>query len=104
LARANHEVWGRYVESAVGAHLLNHARIEGFEVYYWRESNKEVDFVLQKGPSTVAIEVKSGFKRGKLAGLKALKGHIPELRTYVLSQDKLQDYFSSSPSKYFDLP
>lgn len=58
------EKWGRIVESAVGAHLLNHARQEGFRLYYWREGNDEVDFVLQHRGKTLAIEVKSGVLRG----------------------------------------
>ena len=58
------EKWGRIVESAVGAHLLNHARKEDFRLYYWREGNYEVDFVVQHRGKTLAIEVKSGALRG----------------------------------------
>lgn len=50
---------GRLVETAVGAHLLAHAHQGGFEVYYWRERDQEVDFVLQKGKRLLALEVKS---------------------------------------------
>ena len=35
------------------------------DLYYWREGNHEVDFVLQKGNKTIGIEVKSG--RNKLS-------------------------------------
>jgi uncharacterized protein len=70
----NHPVnWGRIVESAVGAHLVNYARQEGFNLYYWREGNDEVDFVLEHRGKTVAIEVKSGSKHGNLAGMDAFK-------------------------------
>ena len=69
-ARQDGELWGRLVESAVGAHLLNNAPA-GMEVTYWRERNHEVDFVLRQGGKTVAIEVKSGRNKGALAGLKA---------------------------------
>ncbi len=62
--RASPEKWGRIVESAVGAHLLNHARQDGFRLFYWREGNDEVDFVLQYRGKTLAIEVKSGALRG----------------------------------------
>jgi predicted AAA+ superfamily ATPase len=57
---ADPERWGRLVESAVGAHLLNSAAGTGVEVHYWLDRNREVDFVLAKGDDTVAIEVKSG--------------------------------------------
>ena len=56
--------WGRIVESAVGAHLINQARQEGFRLFYWREGNDEVDFVLQHRGKILAIEVKSGAIRG----------------------------------------
>lgn len=67
--RQDGEPWGRLVESAVGAHLLN-AAPPGMEVTYWRERNHEVDFVLRYGGKVVAIEVKSGRSKGALAGLK----------------------------------
>ena len=51
---------GRLVESAVGAYLLSRGKEEGFEVYWWRERNNEVDFVIKKGSQLTAIEVKSG--------------------------------------------
>lgn len=61
---------GRLVETAVGAHLLAHAPHGGFEVYYWRERDQEVDFVLKKGKRLLALEVKSApSKRTK--GLEA---------------------------------
>lgn len=52
--------WGRWVESAVGVYLVNHADRLEYKVYYWRHDNDEVDFVLQHSKRLVAIEVKSG--------------------------------------------
>ena len=58
-ALADRTFWGRLVESAVGAHLLNTASTN-VRVRYWRRDNHEVDFVLQTGSKrTVAIEVKT---------------------------------------------
>jgi predicted AAA+ superfamily ATPase len=52
---------GHLVESAVGAYLLARGKEEGFSVYWWREREKEVDFVIEKGTTALtAIEVKSG--------------------------------------------
>mgnify|MGYP005854477539 CR=1 FL=1 len=59
-ARADHEFWGRLVESAVGAHLANAAMRGECTLHYWRERNHEVDFIVQAGRRLVAIEVKSG--------------------------------------------
>ncbi len=54
------KVWGRLVESAVGAYLVSQAQICDYQVYYWRDKNVEVDFVLVRGRKKVALEVKSG--------------------------------------------
>src|SRR4051794_20148258 len=59
-ARADTDFRGRLVESAVGAHLANAAAIGDCELFYWRDGNHEVDFVIRAGRVTVALEVKSG--------------------------------------------
>lgn len=59
-AIANPKLWGRMVESSVGAHLLNHSVSERYSLYYWREGNNEVDFILEKGDKLIGLEVKSG--------------------------------------------
>jgi hypothetical protein len=59
-ARGDAELWGRLVESAIGAHLANAAAAGQCELFYWRERNREVDFAVRAGRRLVAIEVKSG--------------------------------------------
>jgi predicted AAA+ superfamily ATPase len=58
----NPKLLGCLVESAVGAHLLNHTITEKYSLYYWREGAYEVDFVLKKGNTLIGLEVKSGAK------------------------------------------
>jgi uncharacterized protein len=58
--RANPVEWGRWVETAVGVHLSRSAWLGQTELFYWREGNDEVDFVLKKGPQVIGMEVKSG--------------------------------------------
>jgi len=60
---ASPEQWGRQVESAVGAHLLNYAIMENFKLHYWRSGNFEVDFVIEKNSCVIGIEVKSGIAK-----------------------------------------
>lgn len=59
-AIVNPKLWGRLVESSVGAHLLNHSVFERYNLHYWREANNEVDFILLKGDKVIGLEVKSG--------------------------------------------
>jgi predicted AAA+ superfamily ATPase len=70
-ARADRELWGRLVESAVGAHLANAAAAGECELFYWRERNREVDFVVKAGRWLTAFEVKSGRGRDALPGMAA---------------------------------
>ncbi len=59
-ATSDHKQWSRLAESAVGTHLLNASLEKKFNLYYWNESNKEVDFILEKGGLLIGIEVKTG--------------------------------------------
>lgn len=67
----NPDLWGRWLESAVGSYLLNQTVGRDLSLYYWSKSNMEVDFVLVKGDKVTAIEVKSGAKRVTLPGIDA---------------------------------
>lgn len=69
--RSDPDQWGRLVESAVGAHLLNSVTGTNQEVHYWLDRNREVDFVLASGNVVTAIEVKSGSRRSSLPGMEA---------------------------------
>ncbi len=67
--------WGRWVESAVGAHLLNITMGSDCNVEYWKNGNFEVDFILRKNRKCIAIEVKSGAKKQSVSGLIEIKKH-----------------------------
>lgn len=73
----NPELWGRYVESTIGSYLVSQSQIKSYTVYYWRERNDEVDFILVRGKKKIAIEVKTG-RRTKNEGLtKFQKSYNP---------------------------
>jgi predicted AAA+ superfamily ATPase len=74
---------GRLVESAVGAYLLARGKDEGFEVYWWRERNNEVDFVIKKGSRLTAIEVKSGRVKN-IGGSLVFKKLYPEAFSLII--------------------
>lgn len=54
------ELKGRLVETAVGAYLVNLSYAGDVELFWWREGNLEVDFVVTCEDAVTAIEVKSG--------------------------------------------
>ena len=84
--RIDPKVWGRWVESAVGAYLLGGAVEGGYNVYYWRERNDEVDFIIQKQDECIAIEVKSG-RRGMNSGLKVFGDKFHPKSAFVVGTD-----------------
>lgn len=84
--RTDAALWGRQVESAVGSYLLSQAEKHRMQVYYWRENNAEVDFILQRGLSIVAIEVKSNNARTN-AGLHLFNSKYKPLQAFVVGNE-----------------
>lgn len=84
---------GHLVESAVGACLLARSKQEHFDVSWWREGDKEVDFVVSQGANVTAIEVKSGRVKS-LKGLTAFMGKFPQARVLIIgTQDTSVEAF-----------
>ena len=95
--------WGRWVESAVGAHLVNYAEEQNYSVFYWRDRDDEVDFVLQRGlDDVVAIEVKSGY-RSDNQGLHLFAEQFHPKRTMVVGTGgfPLESFLRVAPEQLF---
>lgn len=94
--------WGRLVESAVGSHLLNYAEKLDYKVYYWREKNDEVDFIVERNQKVWAIEVKSG-KRGMNRGLGLFREAFHPYRAFVVGTDgiSVEDFLSVDLNVFF---
>lgn len=86
-AQADREHWGRLTESAVGAHLANTAAAGKCELFYWRERNREVDFIVRAGRKVIAIEVKSGRAQNVLPGLQAFNEAFKPDRLLLVGGD-----------------
>jgi len=98
-ARQDRAFWGRLVESAVGAHLVNTAVGTHVQVFYWRERNKEVDFVLASGDKLAALEVKSGRGRDALPGMNAFSTAFhPHRKLLIGSQGVPLETFLRTPA------
>jgi predicted AAA+ superfamily ATPase len=55
--------WGRIFESGIGAWIVSQAFVHRLEVFYWRDRNDEVDFILRKKGTVIAVEVKSNAEK-----------------------------------------
>ncbi len=94
--------WGRLFEVAVGAHLMNTSLGTGIEVFYWRDHNKEVDFVLRQADKLLAIEVKSGLLKDKHPGLFAFLEKFPKTKPFLVGQEGVPiKEFLSHPALYW---
>ncbi|MCY4351489.1 MAG: DUF4143 domain-containing protein, partial [Gemmatimonadetes bacterium] len=101
-AFADHEFWGRLTESAVGARLINAAAGGVCEVFYWRERNREVDFVLRKGKKLVAIEVKSRRTTTSLPGMESFSKSFKPDRMLIVGPGGISpERFLSTPVEYW---
>ncbi len=98
--RDDREFRGRLIESAVGAHLANAAASGAFDLHYWRDRNREVDFVIRSGRNVVAIEVKSGRAPDALPGLSAFSEAFRPQRTLIVGGDGIAlDEFLTRPAE-----
>jgi predicted AAA+ superfamily ATPase len=100
-ALQNPAIWGRLVESAVGAHLLNHSVSGDFALTYWREGNDEVDFVIEQ-KKIIGIEVKSGAAHNT-SGMAAFKKKFNPDKLVVIGNTGLpwQEFLQMKPEELF---
>ena len=94
--------WGRWVETAVGTHLINHTDEWDYRLYYWRENNNEVDFVLDRRGKSIAIEVKSGHRTTN-KGLSLFRDRFHSNQTVIVGSGgiSVEDFLSHSLEPLF---
>lgn len=100
--RSHADSWGRIVESAIGSYLVNSAYTSGFQIYYWREGNYEVDFVLEYRGKVIGIEVKSG-QTQKASGMQVFQKTVKPDRILLVGDSSLpwQDFLQLDLSTLF---
>lgn len=100
-AQENPAIWGRMVESSIGAHLLNHAVSGDFTLHYWREGDQEVDFVIEN-KSLIGIEVKSGNSQ-KNSGMAAFKKKFNPDKVLLIDNAGFswQEFLKTEPADLF---
>lgn len=81
--RSDADKWGRWVESAIGAHLLSAAEENDYKVFYWRERDEEVDYIVATDDGCVAFEVKSGHRKMN-SGMKEFADAFHPIHSYII--------------------
>lgn len=87
---------GYAFEALVGSQLLR----MGDDLYYWREGDYEVDFVLKRGRKIWAIEVKSG-KTKKAKSLNQFLKKFPSAKAVIITLENYFD-FEKDPFSFFN--
>jgi predicted AAA+ superfamily ATPase len=103
-ARTDPDYWGRLVESAVGATLINGLRGGRIQIFYWSSRNREVDFVMCRGKTLLTLEVKSGRRRTSLPGIQEFSKQFEvKMKLLVGAQGiPLEEFFLRSPEEWLD--
>ena len=71
-------------------------------MFYWREGNYEVDFVLEHKGRVIALEVKSGYSI-RTAGLVQFRKHYPDSKIMLVGKDGIswKDFLNINPMELF---
>ena len=83
--------------------MLNSGLSEGFKVYYWRERNDEVDFVLERRGKVIGLEVKSGADQSN-SGLSEFQKKFNPEKVLIIGKSGLsiEDFLSMNPVELFN--
>ena len=102
VVKSNPTIWGRLVESAIGAHLINQSIAERYSVFYWRERNEEVDFIIQQDSKVIALEVKSG-RRGENKGISTFSKLYHPHKALIVGTNgiSIEEFLRMYPSELF---
>jgi len=100
--RENPALWGRWVESAIGAHLLNATLSQQMTLTYWRHGNAEIDFVLQQGNRVIGIEIKSGTDQ-KNKGMEVFSKQYNPYKTLLVGNSGIpwEEFLELDPGELF---
>jgi predicted AAA+ superfamily ATPase len=100
--QTNPAEWGRIVESSIGAYLVNQSIRSNFRVYYWRESNEEVDFILENRGKIIALEIKSNYPKSR-TGMESFNRKFKPYKTYCIDKNGIpwQEFLKINPLELF---
>jgi len=81
------QFWGHMIESSVGAYLLNQAsEFPNIKLYYWREKNAEMDFIVKYGKKVFGFEVKSNTDRITASNREKFSAMFPGARFILVGK------------------
>lgn len=102
-ALLNRQAWGNILESSVGAFLINAAFSKRLDLYYWRDRDLEVDFILRKKESLIAIEVKCNSEK-RTEGLEKFKELYSPKEAFIVGDGGIpvENFLSMDINRLFE--
>ena len=106
-------LWGRMIDNATGAAIYREMATRGGQLFYWRDRQNEVDFIIQLGLRIISIEVKSSAIKQAPLSMKIFQKKYSQVENVIISNSKtqvidgikninLRDFFTK-PELIFDL-
>ena len=94
--------WGHIFESGIGAWIISQAFSRRFEVFYWRERTDEVDFIIRKKGTVIAIEVKSNAEKNT-QGLDVFRKRFSPKSAFIVGDGGIsaEDFLSMDITNLF---
>lgn len=101
-AKQNREVWQQLTECAIGAHLINSTFGTKIGIYYWKDNNRSVDFIIRKDDDLIVIEVNSANKGKNNQGIEVFKQKYQPKNTIFVGEEGISvEEFLLTPLKDF---
>ena len=94
--------WGHIFESGIGAWIVSQAFVHRIEVFYWRERDDEVDYILRKKGTIVAIEIKSNAEKNT-KGLDVFREKFNPKTSFVVGEGgiRAEDFLTMDITSLF---
>lgn len=94
--------WKALLECSIGAHIINAALGTKIEVFYWKEGNKEVDFIVRKDEIVITITVRKPSKGINLRGIEEFSRlYSPQQNLFVGEPGIPVDKFLLTPLEFW---
>lgn len=96
--RKDPELWKKRIECAIGAHLINSYFGTRTEIFYWKEGNRLIDFIIRKDRNLVVININNAHKGRNIQGIETFKAkYEPTKILFVGEGDIPVEDFLSKP-------
>lgn len=85
--KRNRQHWQTLTECAIGAHLLNSSFGTKMGIYYWKDNNRSIDFIIRKDDDLIVIEINNTKKGKNNQGIELFKQKYQPKSTFFVGEE-----------------